>query len=253
MKLNGLIGTGSGKLGSSVFAVRAGQQIVRQYQPIVLNPKTEGQVLQRARFKAAVQSAVVYRDSSVFTAVKGRSVANMQASAILKSDAITAPTQVGMEGEITVNPLLVPITGGSDALPIGTSQINIQESPYAYWGMNLFGLSGYDVVHTDVYMFFQASATLARILSREDPVNASGNMTFGSEDISAWYREGQSGNVFIYYYGIRFTSSTTRTEYEKLVAQYDNGVNLALSYLREHVNAGLTVSASRCIQPEEII
>lgn len=57
MKLVGILGTGSGKLGSSVFSTVAGQQVVRQYQPVVANPSTISQVNQRARLKLASQLA----------------------------------------------------------------------------------------------------------------------------------------------------------------------------------------------------
>ena len=57
MKLNGIVGTGSGKLGASVFSVNSGKQIVRQYQPVVANPSTTAQVNQRARLKLMSQLA----------------------------------------------------------------------------------------------------------------------------------------------------------------------------------------------------
>lgn len=57
MKLNGFVGTGSGKLGASVFSTIAGQQVVRQYQPVVANPNTIAQTNQRARLKLGSQLA----------------------------------------------------------------------------------------------------------------------------------------------------------------------------------------------------
>lgn len=57
MKLNGLLGTGSGKLGTSVFTTVKGTQIVRQHQPVVTNPSTKLQVAQRSRFKLVSQIA----------------------------------------------------------------------------------------------------------------------------------------------------------------------------------------------------
>lgn len=57
MKLNGLFGKGTGKVGSSVFSVAGGEQIVRQYNPNVANPNTLAQVNQRARLKLASQIA----------------------------------------------------------------------------------------------------------------------------------------------------------------------------------------------------
>lgn len=60
MKLNGFTGTGTGKLGSSVFAVNSGKQIVRQYQPVVANPSTIAQVDNRAKLKLASQLAAAF-------------------------------------------------------------------------------------------------------------------------------------------------------------------------------------------------
>lgn len=57
MKLNGILGTGSGKLGTSVFTTVKGVQIVRQHQPVVTNPSTNLQVAQRSRFKLISQLA----------------------------------------------------------------------------------------------------------------------------------------------------------------------------------------------------
>lgn len=48
-KIYGINGYASGKLGNSVLAVYNGMQVVRQYQPIVSNPKSSSQKLQRAK------------------------------------------------------------------------------------------------------------------------------------------------------------------------------------------------------------
>lgn len=57
MKLNGLVGKGTGKLGASVFAISGGEQIVRQYNPRVSNPNTDAQLEQRAKLKLMSQLA----------------------------------------------------------------------------------------------------------------------------------------------------------------------------------------------------
>lgn len=57
MKLNGFIGKGTGKLGSSVFAISGGEQVVREYNPVVSNPNTEAQIAQRAKLKLMSQLA----------------------------------------------------------------------------------------------------------------------------------------------------------------------------------------------------
>lgn len=48
-KVVGLVGAASGKIGNLVYAVTNGIQTARVYQPIVTNPKSVGQSLQRAR------------------------------------------------------------------------------------------------------------------------------------------------------------------------------------------------------------
>lgn len=59
MKLYGIGGVGTGKLGNQVFAVKAGQQIVRQYQPVVSNPNTAAQVETRSKMKLISQVAAI--------------------------------------------------------------------------------------------------------------------------------------------------------------------------------------------------
>lgn len=59
MKLYGIGGVGTGKLGNQVFAVKAGQQIVRQYQPVVSNPNTSAQVETRSKMKLISQVAAI--------------------------------------------------------------------------------------------------------------------------------------------------------------------------------------------------
>lgn len=57
--MQGITGKLSGKMGSAVFRVREGQQVVTQYNPMVKNPNTEGQQTQRAKFKLMTQLAAV--------------------------------------------------------------------------------------------------------------------------------------------------------------------------------------------------
>lgn len=48
-KVVGLVGAASGKIGNLVYAVTNGIQTARVYQPVVSNPKSTGQSLQRAK------------------------------------------------------------------------------------------------------------------------------------------------------------------------------------------------------------
>lgn len=66
MKLSGIVGTGTGKMGNAVFSVVGGQQVVRAYQPNVSNPSTLKQINVRARMKLLSQLAAVYAPALAF-------------------------------------------------------------------------------------------------------------------------------------------------------------------------------------------
>ena len=74
MKQYGFVGKGTGKLGSAVFAISGGEQIVRQYNPVVSNPKTEKQIAQRSKFKllsliaAALAPAIAIKKNGLVSA-----------------------------------------------------------------------------------------------------------------------------------------------------------------------------------------
>lgn len=66
MKLQGFIGKGTGKLGASVWTVRKGVQVVREYTDKVSNPNTPAQVGQRAKFKLLTQLSAIVAGSGIF-------------------------------------------------------------------------------------------------------------------------------------------------------------------------------------------
>lgn len=95
MKLTSIVGSGSGRLGGSVFAVRHGEQIVRTLQKKVHNPKSEAQTEQRAKMKAAVQlSAIMSQALAAFKGFGGPNVSarNAFVSDLFKRGAVTFDT-----------------------------------------------------------------------------------------------------------------------------------------------------------------
>lgn len=58
-KIFGLNGVLTGRQGGTVFAVRAGENIARKYQPVVANPSTTAQVEVRAKLKLLSQLSAV--------------------------------------------------------------------------------------------------------------------------------------------------------------------------------------------------
>lgn len=57
--MQGITGKVSGKMGSAVFRVRNGAQVITQYNPIVKNPNSEGQQAARAKFKLLSQLGAI--------------------------------------------------------------------------------------------------------------------------------------------------------------------------------------------------
>ncbi|VDO08397.1 unnamed protein product [Haemonchus placei] len=57
--MQGITGKLSGKMGSAVFRIRNGAQVVTQYNPIVKNPDTAGQQEARAKFKLLSQLGAI--------------------------------------------------------------------------------------------------------------------------------------------------------------------------------------------------
>ena len=76
-KVVGLQGQATGKIGSIVYAVNSGQQIARQYQPVVANPSTVAQVNSRAKLKLGSQLATALQDVIVIPKEGLKSKKNM--------------------------------------------------------------------------------------------------------------------------------------------------------------------------------
>lgn len=108
MKLNGFVGKGSGKLGSSVFAISGGEQIVREYNPRVANPNTSAQVAQRAKMKLMSQFAAALAPGLAFKKINLVSARNQFVS---KNIGLCTYTDEKAEVEMTK----LDLTGGSQA------------------------------------------------------------------------------------------------------------------------------------------
>ena len=124
MILQGLTGTGSGKMGSAVFVVNSGTQIVRQHQPVIYNPNTSAQVSQRAKLKLIQQIGTAF-DSVIAMPKKGlKRTRNYFASRNI--DIVHAYSD-----HVEIEYEKIQLTAGSIAFPavhvenVGESSINI--------------------------------------------------------------------------------------------------------------------------------
>ena len=107
---NGL-GKFSGKVGGVVFAISNGEQIVRAYQPVVSNPKSTGQLLQRSKGNLVGQlSSVVDR-----AAIVGMGENNRRRRAEFLKNALkqAAASQTGDNYKATLAPSRIQFSKGS--------------------------------------------------------------------------------------------------------------------------------------------
>ena len=92
-KLTNLNGKATGKIGSIVYSVSGGQQIAREYQPIVANPNTQPQVENRSKLKLLSQLSANYAGSIAIrkvgmTSGRNQFISTNYPQAVINGDAV---------------------------------------------------------------------------------------------------------------------------------------------------------------------
>ena len=188
MKLNGLLGTGSGKLGTSVFTTVKGVQIVRQHQPTVTNPSTNLQVAQRSRFKLVSQIAASMAGVIAIPRIGLTSSRNLF---IQKN----MPAVLGNVEGAQVSYEKLQLTNGTTTLPAIVATRN-----GGYLTLNLASKAN-TLVNRVIFCIFTKDSLGQLILNTSAVVSEAGddnNFQFKVEDIP--------GDLAIYAYGIKDAS-----------------------------------------------
>ena len=190
MKLNGLLGTGSGKLGTSVFTTVKGTQIVRQHQPVVTNPSTKLQVTQRSRFKLVSQIAASMADVIAIPRIGLTSSRNL----FIKKN---MPAVLGDVEGARVSYEKLQLTNGTAALPAivvnrtsGLLHLELESNASK-------------IVNRVIYCIFEKSSDNQLILNTSAVVsdtNGDGYFPLDITDIA--------GDLAIYAYGMKDTSAS---------------------------------------------
>lgn len=201
MKIQGILGKGTGKLGSSVFAVSGGEQIVREYNPNVSNPNTEAQVAQRAKLKLMSQLAAALATAMGFA----------------KQGLVSARNQF-----VSKNIGLCTFNEGKATAPLAQVQLTPSNAAFPEFAdptMSEGVLS--------VELASAASADVKRVVYAVYNVNAEGNLVFVGSKIVSEAGEGSlfpttfnniAGDIVIYAYGVKDTTSAATIKYENMVA-----------------------------------
>lgn len=196
MKLNGFTGKGTGKLGSSVFSVNGGEQIVRQYQSVVANPNTEAQVDQRAKMKLMSQVAAALAPILAFRKAGLKSARNLFISK-------NFPSVTATEGEASVNIPNLQITQGSIGLPSAEATRN---------GTSL------DVQFSSPVSMAMANRVVWCIVLRANDgslvvVNSEIVENNDGGDPSATFNDVPTGECFVFAYGIKDADSAATSNF----------------------------------------
>lgn len=211
MKLTGIIGTGSGKLGSSVFSVSGGQQIVRQYQPIVSNPSTAGQVMNRSKLKLLSQLSA--------------QIANV--IAMMKDGLKSIRNQF-----VSVNfPIAYYNNGEAD---IALEDIRLTDSTFAMPGFIANRISNGIQVQFKEAVNNTVDQIVWVVLRRSNTGYVSAFVSKiqdqpGADHLFTTVLDSQDGDIAILCYGIRYNSADAKTKYAELVVANSSNIASLLS------------------------
>lgn len=233
MKLQGIVGKGSGKLGVSVWAVRKGEQIVREYNGKVNNPKSASQTQQRAKFKLMSQLSAIFGKVIAMPAEGNVSMRNKFTSENIGSvtfaegTATITLTDIKLTKSIVASPAVVP-TATANSVSVGLAE-------------------GDEELDAVVYIFMRKTQdNLLRYVA------STMYTTPGADNRYVYGRSMGAGDYMVYAYGIRYNTELGRVNFEnitvptaenvaKLIAQ--RVVTSADYTLTETVSAPFTVGA----------
>ena len=201
MKLYGVFGKGSGKVGNSVWAISGGEQIVRPYNPNVTNPNTDAQVAQRAKLKLMSQLAAAM---SPVLAFKKQGLVSARNQFVSRNIGLCTYTDAdGAKCDI----LSLDITGGQIALP------NV------VWAAAAMGL--------DVNLAARPAANIKRVLYAAFGVDADEKLVFmesalvtvaGDDGTFPTNMQNAGETGFIFAYGIADENAAVTKKFEDYLA-----------------------------------
>lgn len=202
-KVYGMNGLVSGRRGNDVFAISSGVQIVRQYNPNPLNPKTEAQVEARAKLKLMSQMAAV-----MAPVIALRRIGNVSKRNLFIKANYPAVIYASNQADITLTS--VTLTNGVVGLP---NLIVTREGNNITVGLASPNPTVYDRV---VYvMLIKQSNRLPRI-GQSAVVSVPGE---GGKYQTTMSLTSANTSVVIYAYGMNFNSDRARAIYGHLTVE----------------------------------
>ena len=197
-KLAGLFGKATGKKGDAVLAVTKGEQIMRQYNPIVSNPNTDKQVAARAKMKLMSQLSAVLANVIAIRKEGGKSPRN-----IFNSINYNLCSFDGTAAAINMAP--VQLTKSSK----GMSDFSADRSSGVSLNCALNEVTDQldAVVYVVVKIYDDKSM---RVLDSEMATRETGMSDFSVK------MDYVTGSIVVYAYGIVYNGSSAKAKYENI-------------------------------------
>lgn len=216
-RIFGLSGRLTGRKGDAVFSVRKGEQIVRQYNPMVLNPNTEAQTVQRSKMKLSSQLGAIFANIIAIPSEGARTPRNIFTKT--NFGLITRDnTQTGIV-VVADLPKLQLTKSGRAMCPIVAGIPYVNGNLYVSLTQNC--TEEYDrVVYSLVAV--QGDGTM-RVIASEVEENAGEYGRFTHQFANP------NGDVLVYAYGIKDLSSKAHTIFENTEYQSGDGVATLIS------------------------
>ena len=230
MKLQGFVGKGSGKLGASVWVVRKGQQVVREYTAHVSNPKSTSQAHQRAKFKLMSQVTALLAPAMVNRPVGSESVRN---AFTRENAALVVWDNEGSRAKVDM--LQLSLTSSSLGLP-GLSSITAAPD----LAVSLSSVP-FDAIDAVMYIAIAKMGDNYEFVDSELVSDPGSDNHYGTT--LHWPSASVSG--IVYAYGLKWTSQSVRTLYESYKADPVHSASLVLQLLRAPSNAVFTLTRAR--------
>ena len=212
-KLFGLSGRVTGRKGDTVFSVRKGEQIIRQYNPMVLNPNTEAQTVQRAKMKLASQLGSVFANIIAIPSEGAKTSRNIFTTQNFGLITRSSDPDV-IKVDVDLSKIQLTKSGRAMA-PIAAARTVNEGKIFANVTRNVSTL--YDRV---VYAMLAVQANGSMRVLKSQVIREAG--TLGNFPVSF---TDPGVNVVIYAYGIKDLKSSAATTFDN--TQYEDGSDIA--------------------------
>lgn len=195
-KVTSINGKATGKLGSVVYAVSAGQQIAREYNPNVANPSTSKQVNQRAKLKLMSQLSGAM---AVAIAIPKDGLRSCRNLFIKENIGLVGASN----GEAQISYENIQLTKGTTAIP----GIKVQRVSTTALAVELLENAASTVDRVVYVAFKKNTENQLQYVGSVVADEATPDGTFSAELPYV------AGDVLIYAYGMRDTSSSASAKY----------------------------------------